>query len=44
MTVYEKLKEMTLEEMILFLYVHGKNRGIKKTREFLTSEYEEEKI
>jgi len=39
MTIFEKLKTMTLDETKLFWYLNGKNRGLKKTAEFLESEY-----
>lgn len=43
MSNYEKLKEMTVEEMATFLYIHLSKKGQAKTLEWLNSEVKEVK-
>jgi hypothetical protein len=39
MSIYEKLKTFTMDQMCTFWYLNAKPRGIKKTKEFLEAEY-----
>ncbi len=39
--VFEKIKEMDLDEMVSFFYYSNKKRGMAKTREWLEEEYQD---
>lgn len=41
MSNYEKLKEMTIEEMAAYLYIYLSKKGQAKTLEWLRAEQEE---
>lgn len=40
--VFEKIKEMDLEELTIFLYTKLSKKGLKKTREWLEEEVSNE--
>jgi hypothetical protein len=40
MKIFEAIREMDFEEMCQFWYLNCKQRGIKKTHEFLDAEYD----
>ena len=40
----ELIKEMTVEELAKFLYIHLSKKGLKKTKEWLLEEVTEETI
>lgn len=41
MTNYELIKDMTVEEMAKYIYIHISKKGLAKTRDWLNEEAEE---
>ena len=40
MKIFEVIRQMDFDTMCQFWYLNAKQRGIKRTREFLDSEYD----